>query len=282
VAYMSASKVIEHIRSWLPFIYPNSIIDLMAPDFTTSPNRANEIIRAINQQPDLQGKRYFFSVRGDTIAGALAKVFDDGTIALAEWENFLNHNRVEIEIGFETNDPQRLVKGHFNKINHPENNLGHLETLLQLAQKTGTKVGIDLISFDPLTSVEQVADDYALLNRLTEEYSDATYIFPDAIFRELKPYPGTLAVTIFGKNGFILTPHVKSIPLQPYEDHRSKALLDTLRGEADFFGIQPRLPLSTTLARIIALADFFCRSNANGQVDASFFVNHLRENPPQA
>jgi len=281
IAYMSASRVIEHIRAWLPFTYPNSTIDLMSPDFTTHPQRANEIIRAINQSPELQGKNYFLSVRGDTMARALARTFEDGTAALVQWENFLSHNQVAIEIGFETNDQQRLSKGHFNKTSHPENNLRDLQALLALADKTHSKIWVDLIPFDPLTNLEQVTSDYSLLLSLTRQFPKTVQIYPDAIFRDLTLYPGTRAATIFGQPGFTLSPHAKRIPLSPYLDTRSTLLLGTLRENPDFFGIQKSLPLQSSLTRINALAKFLCRQEKGSSIDPSSFINHLIQYPPK-
>ena len=86
LTYMSPKMVLAHIRAWKSM--GNKHIDLLAPDLTSSPAKASQIIREINAAADLKGSSYFFSVRLDSMARAMDVVFEDGKKAYDEWMQF--------------------------------------------------------------------------------------------------------------------------------------------------------------------------------------------------
>jgi radical SAM superfamily enzyme YgiQ (UPF0313 family) len=190
--YMSPERVVEHIFAWHSL--GNRGIDLMAPDLTSLPTEASRIIREINQHPEIQGLDYFISVRQDSMVRALDLTYRSGEPALKEWQTFIERNRVLIEAGFETSIERKLARGHFNKARDAE---AHYRNLVRLLE-TGTEVAVDLISFDPDTSLKEIANDYWILFQLAKKYMNMK-IYPEAIFRELKLYPGTKAAEIFGR-----------------------------------------------------------------------------------
>ena len=244
VTYMTPTRVLEQIDSWLPRVYRNAVINLVAPDVTAQPRTANEIVRLLNQHQEMHGRKFHMAVRVDTLFRALQLAFANGQSALAAWEKFLSNNDVEIEVGVETLSLNKLRTGHYNKTKQPEKYYERFLYLLELGKRTNTKIGVDLIVFDPETTLEDIAYDYRILHQLSKKYPNMI-IYPDAIFRELILYPGTESVSLFGLPGFSLQPGQKAIPKRHYQDKRVAALLSALRIGRGEFGIRPnRKPVS--------------------------------------
>lgn len=259
LSYMTPARVMEHLRAWLSL--NNDNIDLMAPDFTSSPERAVEIIKELNRHSEATGLKYFFSVRLDSMDRAL-------DLAPEEWAEFFRKNEVTIEVGYETGIARRLSQEDLGK---SEDAGKHLANLIRLLN-TGVKVAVDLISFDPDTSFEETAWDYTVLLGLARKYPNMT-IYPEALFRELKIFPGTRAATMFG---------TKDYRSRPFKDQRLRLLLDTLISHRDFFGISAHRPLTSSLERIVVIIHFLQKRGNRATVNAvDKFIAHLQENPDQ-
>jgi len=259
LSYMTPARVLEHIRAWLSL--ENNNIDLMAPDFTSRAPLASEIIRELNRHPEAGGLKYFFSVRLDSLDRAL-------DLAPEEWTAFFRQNEVTIEAGYETGIARRLSREHLGKSEDAEK---HLASLIRLLQ-TGVKVAVDLISFDPDSTFAETAQDYTVLLGLARKYTNMT-IYPEALFRELKIFPGTRAAQIFG---------TKDYRSRPFKDRKLRLLLDTLIGHRDFFGISPHRSLTSSLERIVAIIYFLQKRGDRATVNMiDSFIAHLEENPGQ-
>lgn len=244
--YMSPRRVVEQILSWLPFLYTNSTIHLLAPDITALPNETNRVIAAINSHPEINHRKYGLAVRADTAARAT-----DGN-GLAIWERFLRENTVELEVGLESPCPE-VLSGPLHKTRDPLKYLAGFNRLVDLTRKTNTQLGIDLVVFQPDFTLEQLIYTYTFLLDIIRNNPHVT-IYKDALLRELILYPCTQAAQMYTRNGFNLAPNVKSIPLKPFMDQRVAALKNAFRFHHESIVGTKYTNLDIALSRILFLA----------------------------
>ena len=294
--YMSPARVIEHINAWLSIEakyikqqescpdleaaqmnYIQRFIDLLAPDLTSNPVLAAQIVATINQNFGWTGNHYSFSARMETFnASRLAKLeqkwqsynpanqwlgsksftMASGLEAPAqwgafhEWWSFLYWNTVYLETAPETFVEHRLGADHLNKTRDHGSHKTNFHNLLKFTAATSnprnkTRVTTDLILADPETTLAEIESDFQHLLEFAQEF-EHLIIYPDVFGNSLQLFPGNATLERFG-NG--------TLTINPCQDQRVGLLLMVLRHNRGAIGINRKTPLETALKRILALIE---------------------------
>ena len=193
LCFTPIEKVVKEIR-FLHEEYGVTELIINDADFFANTHRAIEIIRRI------KNIGYIRKISLNSCVHSIIKIKD-------KLDSILNGMEWEFEIGIESVCPEQLVR--YNKRVTAEQNCSALDTLFIAKQKHNIKIDLDMILFDPYSSMSDFSHFFEFVEKYnleSSEYEDIltsiTFLFPGTKLREQAIMDG-LAKNTLGTASFV-------------------------------------------------------------------------------